>query len=403
MALARQEARGPDAGPGADGGVGSAGSPAAPRGPGTFVWFALLLLAAELLAAWRLPYRHLPRAADVPRNVRSHRGFPEYLQPPERRPGPVRGERPLAVVIGNSQAVGVELGDPEGIWFAHLRRRLSADAAGGAPVHVENWSHGGLRTGELELLTLAALERGPDLLVFVLHFRNFDPLDDLRLSATSSDVPLLAGRPSLWPGLRGTLIEGELDLDARLLKAVLLHSSFARMRNPVLDRLSHVVPPPWHRAVFGHRRDPGDVFHEGRRHSTEGMPTLERRARWVAQGGLDEALEEIARLDDVRVGRRAASATAVTASIARLAAAQGTPVVWVWGPVDGSVIPDALADRPRAFYAAATGAARATGARVVDLTDALPHDAFVSLTHFGVEGHQAMAALMEPVIRDALP
>jgi hypothetical protein len=389
---------------------------AAPRrGPGVFAWFVVLLLLAEAAAWWRLPYRHLPSAAEVPRNVRSHRGFPEYLMVPSRgglassrsgfdpaRDGPESdgGERPFAVVIGNSQAVGMEVSDPERIWCAELRRRL---AGGDRPAHLENWSLGGLRTAEVELLALAALERGADLLVFVLHFRNFDPVGRVSLDVASSDVPLLAGHPALWPAMDGLLLDRDLELDEKLVHAVMLGSSFARMRNPILDRLSHVVPPPVHRFVFGHLRDPGDVFGPTRQHSTEGLPTPERRARWVALGGLDEALEELGRLDEAERAARLACFDAISASVGQRAAERGARVVWVWAPADVTAVPADVEAPIREFLAQAGAMLAGRDGDPVDLLDAVPHAEFVSLSHFGVEGHARMAALMEPVVRDALP
>jgi hypothetical protein len=111
----------------------------------------------------------------------------------------------------------------------------------------------------------------------------------------------------------------------------------------------------------------------------------------------------MARLTDDEIVDRLVTLAAVTRSIERLADRGGARCIWVWGPVDGVAIPEALAARPAAFHERATATIKESGGQVVDLIDAVPHRAFVTLTHFGIEGHVLMADLMEPVVRDAIP
>ncbi len=96
-----------------------------------FPWFVLLLAVGEILA-WRgLPYQLGPKADETTRNPTKHRGWPEYLDVED-------DERPLVVLISNSQGVGGEIDDRNSIYPAVLSERLAREG-----FRFENWSTGG--------------------------------------------------------------------------------------------------------------------------------------------------------------------------------------------------------------------------------------------------------------------
>ncbi len=357
-------------------------------------WCVLFLGLAELVARLASPYGEARPAADSPRNAWNRRGWPEYTR------APATPADPLVVLLGNSQALGLELHDPEACYPARLDTRLRERHPGG---RLENWASVGLRATELEVLSLQAVDRGADLLVVALSYKNFDGPGAVVLDYGGADIDLLAGRPGLWRPLLETTLTGErTSLDDLFVRAIQLGSGLGRMRRPLLDAAARNLELPHHRMVFGHptaRQFPAGWAEDG-----GPLPSIQvAREAWRRGRGRQAILR---RLETVSADHLAAPLNACRAVIDRLVAraeAAGLPLLWVWVPMDTGGLPESMANLVETFHARASFVLREHGVPVVDLAGLVPTEEYVSLTHFDGDGHARMTRELLPAILDALP
>ncbi len=357
---------------------------ASARGP--FFWLVLLLLGAECLLRWALPYRLVPNAGEAIRNPLSYRGWPEYLDTPDQG-------RPLVVLISHSQGVGEEISDPSTIYAARLRAHLAARDIG-----FENWSCHGLGLIELDLLTMRALKRGADLLLLVLATRHFRQPDTEEI-APLSDISLTAGDPSQWPRLPGSLTMLRLDLDDVLERSVSLHSALARSRIALFDWAAESVPLRWHEVLLGHERD---GYGPRLDRFAAGGGSLLVPARDVNDA--ERSTRQARRIGVVPEPRRRSNETQFPAIYRKLAAhLQGTDTrwAWVWCPIDPAR-PQGRRHSDPAFIAAAIREIEHSGHPSHDLSDALDSSSFTTQFHFTEEGHAELARLLKQIIDDEL-
>ncbi|MCK9460910.1 MAG: hypothetical protein M0R80_14830 [Proteobacteria bacterium] len=355
-----------------------------------FFWFAALLTLGEL-AAWRtLPYRLVPTADVAIRNPLKHRGWPEYLDASE-------GGRPLVVLISNSQGVGAEVDDPHKIYAAALRRHLSAKGYA-----FENWSMGGLRTTEVELLTLEAARRRAVQVLMILTVNNFDPPARVDLKFPFSDLTLVAGSPAHWTRLSGTRFMARSSFEDLAVAFVELSSSLARSRLAVTDLVAARVPLNAQPLIVGREVRPGPRL-DGLRDPDVSMYFPSRdlteqelgRRRGARRGKVQEWVADQADL-------RLETFRAVYPGIRARLAESGTSLTWVWNPIAPSAAAgDALAARDR-FIEAATTLIEDSGATCHDMTGVIEPEHFETLGHFDEDGHREFAQVLLPVVDAAL-
>lgn len=352
-----------------------------------FVWFVCLVMVMNLVAWWILPYRKQPPAVEVYRNPLLMRGYPEY----------VRGDHPwgkkLVVIISNSQAVGKEI--PAGkIYFALLRKELEKR---GVPVQIENWSSGGIRTTDIELLTIQALERKVDLLIFVLGSSNFDMPSKLKLDYSSLDISLLAGKPSLWPYLKETTFWKNTTYHDILKRFFMLHSSLLRARIPVTDIMARITPKVWHKYFFGTVRktrkaerldDPRSVT-EWKEPKKEEYIVKRKKYKGLSLGK-DQLIQ---RLETFRLFYQLFEKRLKTRKVR---------VVWIWMPYAVEVFPKRALQTVRLFNQRASTMIAESGVRCVDFTDSIPTDDYMTLSHFDESGHKKFAKQMVQILTDEL-
>jgi hypothetical protein len=356
-----------------------------------FTWFALLLFALEWLAWDLVPYRDDPTAAEVVRLERKRRGWPEFVA------GTTERERPLVVIISNSQGFGREMPDADETWAGHLRASL---AAHDPPIDIENWSSAGLHTGELELLSMQAVERRADLVLYMLSHRNLDLRGYVTLNSVGTDITLLAGRPSLWPAIGDSVVGARANWDDLLTRAILLHVQFARARMPVMDWWAKRLTRDQQELVLGHVR--GQEREPFRRDEIESLTDEVLRRLW-AERGRDAVLERVARLHTNEFHRRIATLEQLHPSLQRRHDESGVPYVWVWVPTDVWQLPPEDLAAAQRFRARGSEVIAASGGRAEEWSERVPTDQFISLNHFTRRGHATMARLVEELILDALP
>jgi len=356
-----------------------------------FTWFVLLLLALEWLAWDLVPYHNDPTAAEVVRLERKRRGWPEYVAGTRER------ERPLVVIISNSQAYGREMSDANETWAGHLRASL---ARHDPPIDIENWSSAGLHTGEIELLSMQAVERRADLVLYMLAHRNVDLTGYVTLNTVGTDIPLLAGRPSLWGPLRDSEVGRRADWDDLLARAILLNLQFGRARVPVLDWWAKSLTKEQEEMVLGHvraqEREPFD------RDEIDTLTDDQLRQAW-AKRGKAAVLERVARLHTGEFESRLETLRRRHPPLHRRHDANGVPYLWIWVPTDVWQLPPEDLAAAQAFRARGSEIIAASGGRTQEWSERMPSDQYISLNHFTRRGHATMAQLVEDAILDALP
>ncbi|MHC4844644.1 MAG: hypothetical protein ACYTCU_00630 [Planctomycetota bacterium] len=356
-----------------------------------FTWFVLLLLALEWLAWDLVPYRTDPTAAEVARLERKRRGWPEYVAGPSER------ERPLVVIISNSQGYGREMHDPADTWAGHLRESL---ARRDPPIDIENWSSAGLRTGEIELLSMQAVERRADLVLYMVAHRNVDLRGYVTLKTVGSDIPLLAGRPSLWGLIDDSEVGRRANWDDLLTRGFLLNSQFGRARVPVLDWWAKDLTREQEEIVLGHVRASEREPFENK--DALSLTDEEMRELWRARAR-DAVLERVARLHTGEFESRLETLRRMHPPLQRRHDASDIPYLWIWVPTDVWQLPPEDLAAAQAFRAAGSEIIAASGGRTQEWSERVPSDQFLSLNHFTRRGHATMAELVEELIVDALP
>lgn len=346
-----------------------------------FFWFAVFWVALECVALRVIPFPRQARADSVARNPNGRRGWPEYTSA-----GEVQSRRRV-VLIGNSQAVALEIPDPRDTYAGLLQASLATRG-----VTLENWSYQGIHYHQVELLSLKAAQRKPDLVVFALGYQAFGP--GVLLDWGSSDLPLLAGVPTMWPQLARTEIGHELDWDQHLELLFYATSSVGRARGWLLDLAGRSMPKSLQKFVFGQPRveqPPPEYFaalrlDEGR--MREDSKKAKRKLNRLRQFEVDERVERFRGFHEALAARFDEA---------------GVDYAFVWIPGDMDGVDPRVVELLRDFHRRASAIVRARGHQTADLLTRCKSHHFVSVAHFNEEGHRIMAGLMGKVIVDALP
>jgi hypothetical protein len=261
----------------------------------------------------------------------------------------------------------------------------------GLPGRVENWSAAGLVTTDLEILSIKAVQRKADLVIFAVNYRNINPMRVVNLDYPNSDLALLAGDPSLWPYLSGTLFFTNVTWDDILKKFFYLHSFLLRTRSVFYDLLTVAVPPGWHQAVFGKEmevvkfqdiRDRPPAHQEGSRPFMFLNPLLVR----------DVSVMEIEKKMRLPVFQR------FYPLLYQRMQKGDVPFLWVWTPVAMGALPEKAAQDLPLLNEAFSKVVRNSGVRCLDLSQAVPTKHFLGFAHMDEEGHRLFSQLLFPEI-----
>jgi len=349
-----------------------------------FFWFFALLFLGELAAYALLPYRSHPHAGEVYRNPTDKRAWPEFVS------GGAAADKRLVVLISSSQAVGKEMQEAEKIYFAILKNALEKEFPS---VSIENWSSGGIRTVDLDLLTLRAAERRADLVVFVLASVNFDPPSKLNLGYPQSDIDLLAGRPSSWAHLEDTVFYPSLTVHDIAKRCLTLESSLLRSRNDALDAMALAIPSRKHGSVFGHVISPGTRLDAYR---GEGPAAPPEREDYLVSG------KKLGGLKPSELDERLATFRSFHLTARRRFSDGNIRAVWVWMPIARDIFDEETIAAMESFNREASEIIRGAGADVFDLTWSIPTERFLTRSHLDERGHGLMAGMMLEILEDEL-
>ncbi len=365
----------------------------ATRARTAFVLFLALLLSAEFVASRLSPYRLHPTASEAPRNPLPLRGWPEYL-----KRGPSTSDTNIAIV-SNSQGVGLELTDPENLYTQILERAL---VDRGRHTNVENWSISGLRSDQIELLSMTAARREIDLLVVVTEIKSIDIAGSTRLGANADDLDLIAGNPAYWPMILNSPLLHDTDWDKLLQRFFVLNSAIVRLRPYALDRFATLLPLDLHNTVFGHRRSRLALNPAGPRQVTPASLITGDTSAGVNAGVAGVSAETWER--QFRRYREPTFEKLFQSIHPRLRAA-GTTLVWVWMPIYPGNVTSDLRIAARPVYGDLCAIMHEQKVRCVDLTESLPATSFFTAStssHLNADGHLALSELLLPLIDDAL-
>lgn len=340
------------------------------------------------------PYRETPAASEVARNPLPLRGWPEFL-----RAGPESLDSTNLAIISNSQGVGKEVGSAERTYPALLEKSFR-DA--GRNINIENWSLSGLRTDQIELLSMVAAERQFDLLMIITEIKSLDISGSTRLGANSDDLDLVAGTSALWPGIFSSQVLLEIKWDDLLLRNMTLSSNIVRLRPYLLDLLAQEIPSAGHLLLFGHRRSQRALESI----NLEIMAPANKTVISIAREPIKSAITVPAAIWEKQFRRnRLPTFHALFPGLYHRLSHSRTKLLWIWMPVFPGDNTADLREGAAPVYSIMCDEITAAGARCLDLTNSLPADAYATLSassHFNLPGQQAMSHLLYPVIERAL-
>jgi hypothetical protein len=353
------------------------------------VWFALFLVCAELTLL-AFDSRHAFDHDDYLRNITPLRNWPEYTAC-DREPG-----RPLAVLIGASQSMSPEFPDSRDTWFSMVRDRLEAS---GHAVDLRNWSVTGIRSDQIELLSLKALQCGAKAIIYVLSLANIDEKSSFRFDSHAADVDLIAGEPGLWPLLPGSLVFDSARIDQIALRVLRRGTATLRTR----DRLFDVVAAHLDRRrvyhLLGHVRPPNSGA------------SLRQRAAIVGDGFIDPGFM----VGDVPIDKdywrlqlesqRMPVFDAMYPNLDRRLQARGATLAWVFTAVNAQDRSLRLLEVSEEFHTRICERLHADGRACHDLSRAMPEQDFFPAgiaSHFNAPGQRSFAELIYPIIEDAV-
>jgi hypothetical protein len=363
-----------------------------------FFWLFAFLLVVEFAATMVTPYRQAPAASGLARNPLPLRGWPEYLRAGSETIGAIN-----VAIIGNSQGAGGEIEGAEHLYPALLEKAFK-DA--GRNINIENWSLVGLRTDQIELLSMIAAQRHLDLLLIVTEIKSLDIAGHTRLGANSDDLDLVAGKPILWPGIRASHVLHETKWDELLRRYMFLHSSMVRLRTHLLDLLARKIPPVAHPLLFGQRRSQRALDSVNTPVNPQFKANENSLGRNKTQENPVTGLSVPATTWEKQFRRnRIPTFNNLFPGLRRRLTDSGTTLIWIWMPIYPGANTASLRKGAEPIYSVICNEIRAAGTSCLNMTNSLPAENYITLSassHFNPKGHEAMSRLLQPVIENAL-
>ena len=348
-------------------------------------WFLLFVCLAEIGARFASPYSDIiAEARPYLRNPLPYRGWPEYVS--------VTAGRYDLVLLGNSQAVGIEYPIADDIYSSQLATLLRGN---NPEVVLHNWSVVGLRHHQLELLALKAVERRQKLLIFVVSLNNFGSVTERSIVKDPTDIPELLGDFSLFPDILRSQLAVSAKLDSAILSAIRRQSALARSRTRFFDFIAQRLPRRHQAMVFGHRR------------STRAMtPISQRKEVAMAQQvtPMQVRMSKQRWINQLRT-KQLIQARTLYRNVSRVLDESHSKMVWIWMPFALREDTRHILEAMQVVHQEFCQNLRADGVTCMDLSDGIAPEFFISpdlSSHLSKPGHKAMAALMEPIILDAI-
>ena len=185
-------------------------------------WWLVGIILLEVLARWITPFNDVLVASDVPRNPMARFGWPEYTQ------HKVEEDEELIVIISNSQGESREL-DASEIYMAHLQKMAKKKAP---HLRFENWSIGGIKAVDIEILTRKAILNGASKVWVIASNYAFLHDSSATPDATVNDVGLLDAPFSQTKFFDHTLYSEQGSAEDRFKRKLFYYSDLVRLRTP---------------------------------------------------------------------------------------------------------------------------------------------------------------------------
>jgi hypothetical protein len=192
-----------------------------------WLWFLAVLAILEIVASLYNPYQNIPTADVANRKQITQSGWPEYLSIPDKE------DKKRVIFIGNSQAVGYEMRDSSKTYFGILRDSLTLRNPN---IDIQNWSTGGVRMAEMQILTAKAIASDADRIVFLIHADNFDLTENINLDFIDSDVKLLLADSEVYRYVQHMEIGKQVDRIDQFNAVLESHLGLLRWRRYWLDQ-----------------------------------------------------------------------------------------------------------------------------------------------------------------------
>ena len=206
--------------------------------------FLGLIAASELFMHYELQDQiQEPLDIEVDRRPKNKNvGWPEYLAGPKEKDGK------LCILISNSQGYSHEQKNTDLIYFSQLKDSIQAFMP---DYNLANWSVPGLQTVEMELLAQQAFLREADMILFVVSLSNFEPIEDVSLDRSITDIKLIAGKPGIWPYQSRSIYGSKIEMEDRLMPFFTLNLDLIRSRDYYYEKAKKKVPLDDHLFCFG--------------------------------------------------------------------------------------------------------------------------------------------------------
>ncbi len=207
----------------------------------SFWWWCVGVVLLEVLARWITPYNQILVAADTPRKAVVNFGWPEYTQHKAEK------NQELIVIISNSQGESRELLASE-TYTAHLQNMAKEKAP---HLRFENWSVGGIKAVDIEILTRKAILNGASKVFVIASNYAFYQDSTATPKITNNDVDLLAAPLSQSKYYENTLFASFDSFEEKLGRKVRYYSQFARLKTPFQNWLKQQTQSKYQIFLFG--------------------------------------------------------------------------------------------------------------------------------------------------------
>jgi len=339
--------------------------------------FLVAVAALVGLANAFAPYRHAPDSSQATRIPILQRGWPEYTAID------TDDSAYHVILLGNSQALGYELDAPSVNFTGRLKGALMH---GDRPAVLHNWSVGGMRTVDLEVLLARAVERKADKVVFMLHMDSFEDESMVRLGYTPCDLELLLAEPPVSAISKQLRIGNRLDVEDQIRLAVQRYSGLYRWRVKIWDESTRYLSPAHERFLKGKQDAVAQVLDLSAHRDL--MDSLS--VGWFSGELLHQEVPVI-RPVDAQVRLHAFNQWAERAI--PLLESHGVEFEFIWAPYYQPMYP---LETLNIIHSEFIGPIHERFPnRVTDFSAALPDSVFISRAHLTAAGHRTIAELLQ--------
>lgn len=324
-----------------------------------------------------------PPATQVNRNERIKRGWPEYTSG-ER----IKGTKHI-IFIGTSQSFGDEIEDDKKIYPSIIRQNFLDE---GIQVTLENWSLGGIRTVDIEMLLLKAIQKKPDLIVLGLDVSNFDRNSNRNLTFPNTDVNLFLADPRIFSSMKNSLLNHPLDEDIRIRKIAERYLPLVRSRTKVHTQIAQKFD----------LSNEDQLFYFGNPVTRGVIPDIN-----VVKNYRDVLMFRHRKtpyfiIDKQEMGEKYFAAKRFTTLLKERLKGSDIKVMYSWIPLSYQHWDKGEFNKIKKFRKTMKTWNAKEGIADYDFLEAIPDSDFITVSHLKLNGHSKIAKLIYPAIKNEL-